>query len=174
MVSFNPSFFAPFKGNYHEINQSYNQWFSTDVGRRLLAKELAEMERFPFETRLRQDHLSHDLSYLSLIKMNGIVHQVLMKYDHDHPDYEMEVTLLSPTLDMDRMPGHSYGQNRPCYVESWSRKFMAIHVAMQVTSWLSDYYKGTYCSGFRNLNPPRRSNYFLERVQRELDFYRRF
>lgn len=79
--------------------------------------------------------------------MNGIEHDVLLTYDYDHPDDEMEVLVIRPTLDMKRMSGHSYGQNRPCYIENWSREFRAIHVAMQVTSWLNDYYKGTY--GYR-------------------------
>ncbi len=172
--SYPPSFYAPFKGKYCTIYSEYTQWFSSDSGRTLLAKELAEMGRFPFETSLKQDRYAHDLSYLTIIKVNGVAHEVLMTYDRDHPDFEMQVTILSPTLNMGRMPGHAYGQNKPCYIDNWSRKFRAIHVAMQVTSWLDDYYKGTYFSGYGSSNVLHGSNNFLERLQRDLDFYRRY
>lgn len=135
-----PTFSVSLKGRYYTIKTDFDQWYCTPSGRAKAKKEIEEMNLLPFNVQLKQNY-NGDLSYLVFILSNGIRHDVLMNYDYDHPDYEMEVVVLQPHLDMSVMSYHSHGQNKPCYVENWTRNFRAIQVAMQVTFWLNDYYK---------------------------------
>lgn len=169
-----PSFSVSLKNHSYRLQYDFDQWYCSPDGRAKLISEINEMNLFPFDVFLKQNTDTGDISYLTIIRVNGIEHDVLLTYDYDHPDYEMEALVIRPTLDMKRMTGHSYGPNRPCYIENWRRKFRAIHAAMQLTFWLSDYYKGTY--GYRQDSQifPNNFQRLINETRGHLDFGRRY
>lgn len=165
-----PLFSVSLKRSYYNIRTDFNQWYCSPNGRAKLIGEINEMEKFPFDVFLQQN-TNGDISYLTVIRMSGVEHDVLLTYDYDHPDFEMKAKVLRPMLDMNRMRGHYYGTNELCYLHDWSRKYRAIHVAMQVTFWMSDYYKGPYCSGFSDSGFIRDNSSFLDRMQSRISNY---
>lgn len=129
------------KGKSTVVRTDYRQWYCNQRGFEQLCYETSEMNKFPFDVVLRQDPPTGNISYISLITVNGIRHEVQFTYDRDHPDFEMDTVVHWPTLQRGVMGHHYYGQNKPCYIKPWSRGYRAIHCAVQVTYWLNDYYK---------------------------------
>jgi len=166
---FSQSFSAMLKNRMYYIKDEYGQWYCNPSGRTKLVREIDEMNIFPFDVFLKQNATTGDISYLTVIRINGIEHDVLLAYDYDHPDYEMTAQILRPILDGRRMGTHTYGNNKPCYIENWSRKLRAIHVAMQVAFWIDDYYKGKlleeYCKLSKEIITDRSYRNYMQRME---------
>lgn len=131
-----------FNGIQLDIQEGAGQWFETATGRRRLIAELQEMKHFPrvYEVSLHQDYRG-DIYFIIFMRIAGTEHKVRMMYDSTHPDYHIDVTVEYPRLNMNRMVGHWYGENKPCYVLTWRRDWTAMKVATQLRMWFEDYYK---------------------------------
>lgn len=141
------SFSVIFNGSVTYIQTGFGQFFDEESGMRRLVTEMQEMKLFPktFPVSLSQNPSNGDVSYTIFMNIGGITHKIVLTYDHDHPDYQINAVIEYPRLNTSRMLGHWYSDGRPCYIHSWTRSWTALKVATQIRFWLEDYYND---SGF--------------------------
>lgn len=135
------SFSVKFNGMFTTIRKGYGQFFDKPEGERRLLTEFQDMKKFPrvFPVSLGQRH-NGDVYYTIYVTINGISHKLVLTYDRDHPNYQIQAVIEHPRLDRSRMIGHWYSEGKPCYIENWKRSWTALKVGTQVVFWLNDYY----------------------------------
>ena len=136
------SFSVIFNDALINIETGQGQFFDDNPGMRRLINEMQEMKLFPksFPVSLNQNSINGDISYTIYMNINGISHKIVLTYDRDHPEYQINAVIDYPRLNTSRMLGHWYSDGRPCYIHSWTRSWTALKVATQIRFWLEDYY----------------------------------
>lgn len=137
-----PSFSVILNGNITAIRGGYGQFYDTPIGERRLLTEMQEMKFFPktCPVYLGQNYVTGDVYCAVYMTIKGISHKVVLTYDPDHPNYQINVIVDYPKLNTSRMLGHWYGEGRPCYIHAWNRFWTMLKTATQVRFWLEDYY----------------------------------
>lgn len=139
------SFSFIFNGSVTYIQTGFGQFFDEESGMRRLITEMQEMKLFPktFPVSLSQNPSNGDISYTIFMNIEGTKHKIVLTYDCDHPNYQINAVIEYPRLSTSRMLGHWYSDGRPCYIHNWSRKWTALKVATQMRFWLEDYYNNS-------------------------------
>ncbi|HJT10433.1 MAG TPA: hypothetical protein VJ771_06595 [Candidatus Nitrosotalea sp.] len=169
------SFSVIFNGQTTMLMVGYNQFIDDESGRRRLLTELQEMKLFPksFPVYLSQNHVNGSIYYTVYMTIKGISHKVIMTYDSDHPNYQINVEIEYPKLSMAKMRGHWYRDGKPCYLHQWNRSWTALKTATQIRFWLEDYYnsRDSGYTDYRNNNSdnpinPNNFHELLEKITR--------